>query len=537
MIRAILRAQLSSMRLGRGGGRGAAFSALTAVIWYGFWCFLTFSVFGMTAQSDASSLEVPVRAGLFAVFIYWQLMPVLSSSLGAALDMRKLLLFPASHERLFLVELLLRALAGTEMMLIVAGGTAGILFNPAAGGWRETPGILAGALLFVGFNIFLASGLRSVLERLLSRSRVREFVILIGLTVLMLPRFLVVSGSRPEWLLQLTRVREDGMPWTAAANALAGRQTAVHLAVLCAWTALAWFFGRRQFERSLRYDAIAAQASASAAADSRWHIWAERFYRLPSVFWRDPLAALVEKELRTLSRSPRFRMVFAMGFSFGLLVWLPLVIGRAPSHSNAISRNFLVVVTVYAMTLMGQVSYWNSFGFDRSATQIYFAAPQTPAIVIAAKNLASMVFIYAEALILVGITLALRVPLSLGQVAETFVVLSVCSLYMLALGNISSVQFPRPLSPERVSQGGASSRFQALVFVFYPLALLPVFLAYVGRYLIGSDIIFWLLVAAAALIGAGLYWVATDSARIAFVRRREQIVQDLSRGEGPVADA
>jgi len=125
----------------------------------------------------------------------------------------------------------------------------------------------------------------------------------------------------------------------------------------------------------------------------------------------------------------------------------------------------------------------------------------------------------------------------LGQVAETFVVLSVCSLYMLALGNISSVQFPRPLSPERVSQGGASSRFQALVFVFYPLALLPVFLAYVGRYLIGSDIIFWLLVAAAALIGAGLYWVATDSARIAFVRRREQIVQDLSRGEGPVADA
>ncbi len=29
-----------------------------------------------------------------------------------------------------------------------------------------------------------------------------------------------------------------------------------------------------------------------------------------------------------LARSPRFRLVFLMGFSFGLLIWLPLAFGN-----------------------------------------------------------------------------------------------------------------------------------------------------------------------------------------------------------------
>src|SRR5262249_34903601 len=36
---------------------------------------------------------------------------------------------------------------------------------------------------------------------------------------------------------------------------------------------------------------------------------------------------------------------------------------------------FLTVVCLYALMLLGQVSYWNSFGFDRGAAALYFAAP------------------------------------------------------------------------------------------------------------------------------------------------------------------
>ncbi|HJT86195.1 MAG TPA: hypothetical protein VJ732_00020, partial [Bryobacteraceae bacterium] len=117
---------------------------------------------------------------------------------------------------------------------------------------------------------------------------------------------------------------------------------------------------------------------------------------------------------------------------------------------------------------------------------------------------------------------------------ETLVVVGICCLYMMAFGNLSSVRYPRALTPERVSQGGASSRFQALVFILYPLALLPVFLAYLARYAFDSQAAFVAVLAFAAAVGVALYWIATESAVATATRQRERILSDLSRGEGPV---
>ena len=140
------------------------------------------------------------------------------------------------------------------------------------------------------------------------------------------------------------------------------------------WRWLAGWFGRWQFERNLRYDAMAAQATPGAPDAARRLAIAEWFYRLPSLLWRDPLAAIVEKELRSLARTPRFRTVFIMGFTFGLVVWFPVVASQTRASASRRSW-FLTVVCVYALTLLGQVSYWNCFGFDRSAAAFYFAAP------------------------------------------------------------------------------------------------------------------------------------------------------------------
>ena len=118
---------------------------------------------------------------------------------------------------------------------------------------------------------------------------------------------------------------------------------------------------------------------------------------------------------------------------------------------------------------------------------------------------------------------------------ETLLVIGVCSLYMLAMGNISSVQYPRGLNPERVSQGGASSRFQALVFLLYPLSLLPVFLAYLARYAFESEFAFYLVLALAAASAArstGSRWNPPSPPRS---KRRERIIRDLSTADGPIA--
>jgi ABC-2 type transport system permease protein len=527
MIAAILRAQLLSMRF---GGRGTVFSIATGVLWYGLWTGIAV-ILGMAAATlPGRDLRQWLPMAFLGVCAYWQIVPVISASMGSALDLRKVLVYPIPHGRLFVVEVLLRFTTAMEMVLVVAAGTLGLLANPEAGG----VGVVAAALLFVLFNLLLGSGLRSVLERLLSRRKVREIMALLIAMLWVLPRFLISAGMVPRSDGGFgTLAHAAGLPWGAAARMALGGSPAVSFGVLCGWTLAALWFGRAQFERSLRYDAVAAQATPAGPAAGRASL-AERFYQLPGRFLPDPLAGIVEKELRSLARTPRFRMIFVMGFTFGLLVWFPVIFSGGPRHGSGASPYFLIIVCVYSLTLIGQVSYWNCFGFDRSAVAFYFAAPQPISKVLLGKNLASLCFIYLEVLILIGVTLLLRLSGGWWNALETLVVIGICSLYMLALGNMSSVNYPRPLNPERVSQGGASRRFQGLVFILYPVALLPVFLAYVARYALDSRIAFYVVLAFAALLGAGLYYMAMESAVHTATARREQIVQELSRGDGPV---
>jgi len=536
MIVAILRAQLLSMRLG--GHRGAVFSLITGVLWYGFWGFVAFSVQVLAARAESSSLGLWVSAALLLICLYWQVVPILSASMGAALDLRKLLIYPAPHGRLFVVETLLRLATAMEMVLVLFGGGIGLLRNPAVGGFHAAFRIFAPALVYVAFNLLLASGMRSLLERLLSRRRLREilvFLLLIGVTA---PRLVFVTGAasaRFHGVISFIQFR--GLPWAEAGRAATGGSVSLALLILAGWTLAAAWFGRVQFERNLRYDAVAAQASPDSTAAPRPRSWSERFYRFPSRLLRDPLASIVEKELRSLSRTPRFRMVFVMGFSFGVMVWLPMVLGKDVDPHGAIEHNFLVVVCVYALTLLGQVTYWNCFGFDRSAIQFYFAAPPPISQTLLGKNIASLIFIYLEVIILMVVTEALRVGLRPEELGETLIVVGICSLYMMAFGNISSVQYPRAMTPERVSQGGSASRFQALVFIMYPVGLLPVFLAYLARYAFNSEAAFVAILMLAAAIGGVLYWLALDSAVKTAATHRERILLELSRGEGPVASS
>ncbi len=90
-----------------------------------------------------------------------------------------------------------------------------------------------------------------------------------------------------------------------------------------------------------------------------------------------------------------------------------------------------------------------------------------------------------------------------------------------------------PLFP--APQRGAASRFQALLLIVYPLALLPLVLAYLARSVFESELVFWGLVGFAAVVGAVVYWISMESAVGAAHNRREALLAELSGGEGPVA--
>src|ERR1035438_4512736 len=82
-------------------------------------------------------------------------------------------------------------------------------------------------------------------------------------------------------------------------------------------------------------------------------------------------AVLPERPTEKISPESRMAKVSAWVSSCEsprIQVWLPT---RGSAHGGGFSRNFLTLVCVYAMTLIGQVTYWNCFGLDRSAALFY----------------------------------------------------------------------------------------------------------------------------------------------------------------------
>ncbi len=148
-----------------------------------------------------------------------------------------------------------------------------------------------------------------------------------------------------------------------------------------------------------------------------------------------------------------------------------------PSFSS-----FLTLFTGYALFLMSEAVFWNVFAFDRAATQVYFLLPVRFSRVLAGKNLAALLFVLLEITLITGICLALRLPVSFASIAEACSVSAVLCIYLLGVGNVVSVYFPRPANPE--DSWGASGRKQRafLLFPIFAVVLTPVLLAYLARY-------------------------------------------------------
>jgi ABC-2 type transport system permease protein len=509
---------------GSGGGRVA--SLLLWVVWYGVWALAgAFAQFHISL-SDPPSLVLILPWALAGLAFFWQVSPFLTANTGASIALRKLLVYPIPERELFAVELLLRLGTAAESLLVLAGITVGLCRNPAVPGWAPVPALL----LFACFNLFLGVGLRSLLERLLAIRRLREAMVMLVILAATLPQVLAMRGVPAEFQRFVLGRQNPLLPWTAAGRLALGDITLAPLAVAAAWTAAAIAFGWAQFRRSLRFDSDAARAvgAPSGAGTGRTAL----LYRLPGLLLADPLAAIVQNELRSLVRAPRFRVLFLTGFSFGMIIWWPVMGARLPVEPGHIS--YPVVVCAYALTLIAEVAFWNQFGFDRGAAQIYLSAPVAFSTVLAAKNIAALAFVVFEVTLVDVVCALARVPLRPATVFETYAVTLTLALYFLAAGNLTSVRFPRPIDPEHSWGHASPGRLQIYLLLLFPLFLLPLILAYLACYAFDSRAAFYAVLAFDAFAGAVAYIIATGSAAASAPGRREQFLTALSQSSGPI---
>jgi ABC-2 type transport system permease protein len=257
----------------------------------------------------------------------------------------------------------------------------------------------------------------------------------------------------------------------------------------------------------------------------------ERLFRLPSVLFRDPLGALVEKELRTLCRISRFRMSYAMSCFFGVIVFTPSLRGRHAGVS--FSQYALPLMAVYGLMMLGPITFWNSFGFDRSAAQGYFSWPVKFRDALIAKNITVMALLAPQVLLVSLIAHLLGIPSSPAKIFETFVVMAIAALFWFGLGNIFSVRAPRAMNPDKMNQ--MANKLQSLTIFAAPFVLLPIVLAYWARAVFSNELVFAGILAIAGILGAIFYGVGLDSADRAAHARRESFVMELSRSDGPIS--
>jgi ABC-2 type transport system permease protein len=421
------------------------------------------------------------------------------------------------------------------MLLLLAGFLGGL----AAAGSPHVAELTFGFTLFALFNVFLSAGVRNFIERVFHQRRLREMFLLVLACATLLPQLLLwsakVRGTARSLWTALQGFPMWALPSAVAARISTGEGQAEHLAVMAGMVAAAGVFGYVQFRQGYRMTTVATASSAVYPWKNGRPNAGERAARLPSRILRDPIGALVEKELKYLWRSPRFRLPFFMGFTFGVIAWIPIM-QQWKTMGSWMEQSAVSLISLYSFLLLGPVLFLNRFGFDRSATGFYFWLPLTLRQLLLAKNLATLVFAMTEVTLVAVVCWLVGVEVGLAEIAEAVAVSLIALLYLLSVGNYMSVRFPVASNPDRISRAGPGHGLRAAVqFLLFPLALLPLLLAFVVRYQLGNLWLFGVIVGVAGVLGLGLYLFTLRWVSRLGEAGREQFVAHLSQGEGPIA--
>ena len=528
---AILWAQwrVSANFLTRARKGSLAIKWITGLLWYGAWVVAAFGAAFLTSgRVPATIIARSLPAALFFLLFFWQLFPIVMASQGAFIDLRRLLVYPIPSAHLFLLETLLRITTAVEMLLVAAGFCIGLAINKDAPWWAPLA-----ILAYVVFNLLLASGLKSALGLLFQKKGVREIVMFLFLGVMLTPQLLVARldqqpATQIRWLQGASQVFQV-LPW-AAVSRLALGWSAASAAAMIVWLGAAYAFARIVFERTLRLEDSMGSSTETAPASDK-PTWIDRIASLPSKVFLDPIAALVEKDIRTLARSPRFRLIFTMAATFGAIIWLPQAMRGG---GGWMTRNYATMAVLYGMLVLGEVIYWNVFGFERAGAQQWFVTPLRFRDVLRAKNVVAVMMTGLSILVLSVIILVLPVGNGLPQIADAIMAACVFLGFVLGGGNMTSVYSPKPIDGEQTWRN-SGSKVQFLLLFVYPVLLTPVTLAYLARWATGNYWAYHGVLAAALFVSLCFYSVATETAAEVAEQRKEEIIAKLSHKEGPIS--
>ena len=437
--------------------------------------FLIYSIMGLSlgiglgagAWSMVSTGNLQFLPALFwAVFLIWQVLPIVLASFQEQFDLSTVLRFPVNFGSFYLLNLVFglvdvpTILGGICCLGILTGTT---LARPAMFG--GTALVLA---IYAIFNILLARAVLAWVDRWLAKRRTREVVSAIFLLLMLSLQLLnpalhqqnrhhrskdpfnsppggEIFNELPRWAKSAIAV----VPWLppgvastavemqAAKKSPAAMEALSVLALYILATGAVLGVRLRAEFRGERLSETPA-ARKRTGSDSKWLIDGS-----------GPIAAVLEKEFRTIPRS--MPLLFAICAPLLTVLVISTVFRNGALGGGRPFQFAFPLCVCYALLGFTQMIF-NNLGAEGTGIQMLFLSPTPIRTVLLAKNLLHG-FLFALVAIVAGILAALRLGKpDLTLLAATAAWVSFALPMNLAAGNVLSLTMPYRVNLGRISR-------------------------------------------------------------------------------------
>lgn len=485
---------------------------------------------------------------LFTIaFVMWALMPIVTGG-GSRFEPARMLLYPVSLGKLFAFDLLSDLTSLTAVFVVPSLVALCVGVGLARGSLAAS---LAVAFAAVAFGLSLSKLLSAGVGALVQSRRTRgETVVALlgavlglsgaafGMTGGLMGRLLPLIESHPGFL-KGARLTPPGAAADALARGLfAGDRVALGVSILtlAAYSAacllLAYRIARRTALGAGGGGGRVKRAAKVAGAVPGKVEGGYAGWRLP--FTSPEFSALFEKEMRYAARNAQLRVIAVMAVALTML----LRIGPAGVSGRRLwggltpyaEGSGTIFGVLYIFMLVAPVST-NLFGYDGSGMRALVLSPVSRKAMLLAKNAAGALI--SLLLVVAGVTVGGLVIGDLSPGVTLFALLTfVTSAALFApVGNWLSIQFPKRVQfGKRMNRSGVAGLLLVPVFV---LLILPPAVSIAAAHFAQSHAVKYVILAAFAILSAGLYALLLPVQARTLERRELDILEAVTgRGGG-----
>ncbi|HLA10911.1 MAG TPA: hypothetical protein VJ023_09980 [Pyrinomonadaceae bacterium] len=491
---------------------------------------------GGLAEAIERGVQADLTPGISAEFIFfaafgfcyliWATVP-LSTGSGRQFDPGSLLMYPISLKKLFALDLITELTTLPSIIGVPAALAIGIGAGLGTGNlWR---GILA-SVLAAAFGLALTKWLSTAVGSLTRKRRSRGET-LIALTGAVLGLGAAVAGQvAPVVLKHADSIK--ALRWTppgAAAFALSTGLDASPGGYWLAVSAMTLYIAALVFSSYW----IARRAVLGIGGRRRKVIRAEE--RVPEIHtgWELPfvssaLSAVIEKELRYVSRNAQVRMMAVMPLI--LIVIRVMNSSRMTSADIAGANEFLhygqglmaAGGVLYVFLILSGLSC-NLFAFEEAGMRALILAPVERKHVLLGKNIAVTVvaLILSGALLLIN-HLIFR-DLTLGSIFFVVLTFVIFAAMMSLFGNWLSIRFPKRMKfGKRMNVSGVVG---LLLIPMITVFSLPPLAATAAGYITRSLAVEYVTLSLLAVLAVGFYALIISSQGELLQRREIEVLE------------